>query len=105
MEFRSLARISGRRRDRLVRTGVYRWTRNPQNVGWGLLLLGVAIYGQSAAGLLLAVEFWIAFRLYVPWEEQFLERTYREDWQRYRETTPRFFGLPAGVHSWTRPSG
>ena len=94
IEFRSLARMSGRRPDHLVRTGIYRWTRNPQNVGWGLALLGVAIYGRSAAALLLAVEFWIVFRLYIPVEERFLDSVYGEHWHDYSEATPRFLGLP-----------
>lgn len=94
VEFGSLARMSGRCPDRLVRDGVYRWSRNPQNVGWGLALLGIAIYGRSAGALLLAVEFWAAFRLYIPREEQFLKGVYGEGWDQYRDATPRFLGVP-----------
>jgi protein-S-isoprenylcysteine O-methyltransferase Ste14 len=93
-EFRSLARLSGRRADQLVQTGVYRWSRNPQNVGWGVALVGIALCGGSGAALLLTSVFWIAFRAYIPIEESLLERVYGDEWRRYREIAPRFFGRP-----------
>lgn len=93
-EFRSLARMSGRRPFSLVRTGIYRWTRNPQNVGWGLALVGIALMGMSGAALLLALQFWVAFRIYIPSEEHYLERIFRDEWRRYCRSTPRFLGLP-----------
>ena len=93
-EFRSLARMSGRRTDKLITTGPYRYSRNPQNVGWFLGLLGIAVYGRSSVGLLFAVLLLAAFRTYVPIEEKHLERVYGTEWQRYRQHTPRFLGLP-----------
>lgn len=61
VEFRSLQRVSGRRMDQLITTGIFRWSRNPQNVGWALALFGLAIAGRSGAALLLAALFWIMF--------------------------------------------
>nr|MDO8076596.1 methyltransferase [Candidatus Freyarchaeota archaeon] len=48
IEFRSLRRISGVESRGLLTTGVYRWSRNPQYVGWYLILLGVSLIGASA---------------------------------------------------------
>jgi protein-S-isoprenylcysteine O-methyltransferase Ste14 len=73
---------------------VYRWSRNPQNVGWGVALVGIALCGGSGAALLLTSVFWIAFRAYIPIEESLLERVYGDEWRRYREIAPRFFGRP-----------
>ena len=92
-EFRSLARLSGRRTDKLVTSGPYRYSRNPQNVGWFLGLLGVAIYGRSSTALLFAVLLAAAFHAYLPLEEKHLERVYGTEWRRYLQQTPRFFGL------------
>ena len=92
-EFRSLARMSGRRTDRLVTSGPYRYSRNPQSVGWFLGLLGVAIYGRSSTALLFSVLLAAAFRAYLPVEERHLERVYGSEWRRYRQQTPRFAGL------------
>jgi len=37
-----------------VETGVYRFSRHPQSLGWGLSLGGLAVAGRSGAALLLA---------------------------------------------------
>lgn len=93
-EFGSLGRMSGRDNGRLIRSGIYRWTRNPQNIGWGAALLGMAILGRSVAALGLAVFFGLAFYLYCPVEERYLAGVYGEEWERYAAATHRFFGLP-----------
>ena len=93
-EFGSLGRMSGRANGRLIQSGIYRWTRNPQNLGWGSALVGVALLGGSGAALGLAAFFAIAFYLYCPVEERFLSGVYGEEWERYKASTHRFFGLP-----------
>lgn len=93
-EFRSLARMSGRGSRRLIHAGIYRCSRNPQNSGWGLALIGIAVMGRSLAALILAAEFWVAFRLYVPSEQRYLEKVFGHAWPRHRRRTPRFFGWP-----------
>lgn len=79
----------------LITGGVYRVGRNPQNVGWALLLTGGAFVRRSGLGLGLAALFWMTFRAYVPVEEAFLERTYDEGYRRYRACTPHFLGWPS----------
>lgn len=79
----------------LVTGGAYRVSRNPQNVGWALLLLGVALVRRSGAGAGLTALFWAAFRAYLPLEEAFLERTYGEAYWHSRDRAPRFLGRPA----------
>src|SRR6266540_2107487 len=76
LQFRSFRLTWGLAADRLVTTGVYRLSRNPQLVGWGLLLLGVAVVGRSGAALLLATMFWASCLLSVPLEERALVRSY-----------------------------
>lgn len=93
--FSSLARATGRDQSRLTRSGVYRWTRNPQNVGWALGLLGLALLGRSGLALLLAGAFWLLFWAYLPTEEKHLERLFGDEWRAYAESTPRFFGWPS----------
>lgn len=92
--FRSLRRMSGMETNRLVSTGIYRWTRNPQNVGWGLFLLGIAFIGRSFIALLLVILFWVLFRVYLIVEERYLEGIFGEEYRQYCERTPRFFGWP-----------
>ncbi len=92
----SFRRMSGMQTDELVSRGPYRLSRNPQNVGGGLMLLGVALLGQSGLALALAAFFWVLFRTYVPSEERYLERMLGEPYRRYRDRTPRFLGVPRG---------
>jgi len=92
VEFRSLKRMSGMDASRLVTTGIYRWSRNPQNVGWTLFLVGVGILRFSGMALLLAALFWIGFRVYLPLEERLLERLYGDAFREYRARTHRYIG-------------
>ena len=96
LQFRSFRLIWGLAADRLVTTGVYRLSRNPQLVGWGLLLLGVAVLGRSGAALLLATLFWASCLVSVPLEERALERRYGAAYEAFRSSVPRFFGLARG---------
>lgn len=98
-EFRTLRRMSGMVTDQLVTSGIYRWSRNPQNVGWGLFLLGVAVLGRSGMGLLLVGLSWLSFRLYMPDEERHLRQVYGDEYRKYFEHAPRYFGLPKRRHT------
>jgi protein-S-isoprenylcysteine O-methyltransferase Ste14 len=92
-EFRSVSRMSGRDEYELVTTGVYRWSRNPQNVGWLLALAGVGIIGRSALALGLVGLFALLFHGYlVTVEEPHLDRVFGSDYRRYLARTPRYVG-------------
>lgn len=90
--FRSWRRLNFRDSGRLITTGVYGWSRNPQAVGWTLVLIGVALVASSAMVLLLAAVMWLAFRLYLPLEEQFLERLHGDAYRAYCGRTRRYLG-------------
>ena len=92
-KFRSLARMSGQKENELIVGGVYRYSRNPQNVGWLLFLAGVSLLGNSAAGLALTFLFWLILHVYlVRTEEPHLKRVFGERYRRYLSTTPRYLG-------------
>jgi protein-S-isoprenylcysteine O-methyltransferase Ste14 len=88
----SVMRLSGLKTDRLVTEGIYRWSRNPQLVGSTVILVGVGLIRQSGMVLVLTVFFWLAVRLYLPVEEELLERLYGDAYQHYRLSTGRYFG-------------
>lgn len=90
----SFQRMSGMQPDRLITGGAFRFSRNPQNVGIGLALVGAAVLGDSALALLTAAGFWVVFYAYVGFEEKHLARVFGAEYERYRQRTPRFFGLP-----------
>ncbi len=95
IEFRSLRRSTGQDVSRLITTGIYRWSRNPQFIGWFLMLAGIAIAGRSGFALFLTVVFaavihWYTVRL----AEPYLESIYGEEYRRYKADTPRYIGRP-----------
>lgn len=92
--FRSFDRMSGRDTSELMTSGIYRFSRNPQNVGLALFFLGIALAGRSGAALLLAALFWVMFRSYVPIEEDFLESLFGRQYREYRRRAPRYLGPP-----------
>ncbi len=90
--FHSLKRMSGRKTDSLITSGIYRYSRNPQNVGWLLCLVGIACLGRSGLALFAAAIFWLGFVSYVGAEERYLAQLYGDEYAAYRETTARYFG-------------
>jgi protein-S-isoprenylcysteine O-methyltransferase Ste14 len=96
-EFRSFEQASGMETGNLVTSGPYRYSRNPQIVGWLLGLLGVALTYRSFQGLILVAAFLLLHRLYFEIEEQHLERTFGEEYRRYKASTPRFFGFSGNL--------
>ena len=97
--FRSFQRMSGLEANKLVTAGVYRYSRNPQNVGWGLVLLGAALMGRSALALMLAALFWLMLHVYlVEVEELYLDELFGEAYRKYRATIARYLGPPKSRH-------
>lgn len=93
--FASFERMSGRATDELITEGIYRYSRNPQNLGWCVALLGAAVAGRSPVALALVGLFALVIHCYVVWmEEPHLERLFGDDYRAYRERTPRYVGPP-----------
>jgi protein-S-isoprenylcysteine O-methyltransferase Ste14 len=92
--FRSFKRMSGLDSSRLVTEGIYRWSRNPQLVGWSLVLVGLGLVCRSAMVLLLTLVAWLSYRLTLPLEEELLRRLFGEAYETYRHLTHRYLGPP-----------
>ena len=92
--FRSFRLTWGLRTDRLVSDGAYAWSRNPQSVGWALLLLGAGFLGRSASALALGVLYWTSCLVWVPQEERALHERLGKKYDDYRKRVPRWFGVP-----------
>jgi protein-S-isoprenylcysteine O-methyltransferase Ste14 len=79
---------------RLIRTGPYRWSRNPQYVGTCLYLASLVLLSGShlAAIGCLAVAGWFLTAPFI--EEPWLAERYGEAYAAYRREVPRFVGRP-----------
>ncbi len=96
MEFRTLRRSCGQDTSKLITSGVYRWSRNPQFIGCLLYLIGMSLAGRSMFAFILtaaasAVICWYTVYL----AEPYLERLYGEDYRLYRRQTSRWLGMPS----------
>jgi protein-S-isoprenylcysteine O-methyltransferase Ste14 len=99
LQFRSSRLAWGLATDRLVTTGIYRYSRNPQLLGWGLFSLGIAVLGQSGAALLLAALLWVSTHVSVRIEERALERRYGAVYEEFKSSVPRYLGMPRKARS------
>ena len=81
------------REDELRTDGLYRYTRNPQNVGYALLFATYAVLANSPLVGVLTVEFAAVTVLQVLAEEAWLRDTYGDAYDAYCERVPRFVGV------------
>jgi protein-S-isoprenylcysteine O-methyltransferase Ste14 len=95
IEFRSMKKISGLDTSRLITTGIYRWSRNPQFFGLFLQIIGISLMGRSGFSFLLTFAAIIFSHYYIiRIEEPYLERIFGEEYKSYKLRTPRYIGIP-----------
>lgn len=78
----------------LVRSGPYRWSRNPQYFGDFGVLIGWAVIANSLLTFFLAAVGILCFYLAAMCEEPWLREEYGQRYEEYRKRVPRFFGWP-----------
>jgi protein-S-isoprenylcysteine O-methyltransferase Ste14 len=74
--------------ERLVDVGPYAWMRHPQDTGWGLVLLGVALAGRNVIALALVAIFVLFVQQLARADERLLEKRFGPRFRAYRESTP-----------------
>ncbi len=94
LRFRSFRLTWGIRTDRLVTDGVYSWSRNPQSVGWTLMLMGAGLMGRSGSTLALGLVYWTSCLLWLPLEERALHRQLGKHYDDYRKRVAKYLGVP-----------
>jgi protein-S-isoprenylcysteine O-methyltransferase Ste14 len=86
-------RMLGLNVEGLKQSGIYRRTRNPQLLGYWLMVLAIPVVWPSWYALLSAFLYWpIAHRMVLV-EEQHLEAQFGEEYLEYCRQTPRYIGL------------
>jgi protein-S-isoprenylcysteine O-methyltransferase Ste14 len=96
IEFRTLRRSCAQDTSKLITSGIYKWSRNPQFIGCLLYLIGISLAGRSMFAFALTtaafvIIYWYTVRL----AEPYLERLYGEEYRQYKKRTSRWFGVPA----------
>jgi protein-S-isoprenylcysteine O-methyltransferase Ste14 len=92
--FGSFARMIGRRVDALKQSGVYRYSRNPQLVGYGLFILAFVILWPSWRTLIATIVYCGMAHVMSHVEQQHLRKQYGASYEAYCERTPRYVGIP-----------
>lgn len=77
---------------KLTTAGPYRWSRNPQYVGWFLFLLGFALNDWSWWCLAALIASAVSLHLLVLVEEEHLLRTFGEQYRAFCRKVPRYVG-------------
>lgn len=89
-----MKRAVGRKVTDLKQSGLYRWSRNPQIVAYGLFLIGYALLWPSWSGALWVILYGLIGHMMVRTEEAHLNRVYGQAYATYCSRTPRYIGLP-----------
>jgi protein-S-isoprenylcysteine O-methyltransferase Ste14 len=84
----------GQRVSGLQQSGLYRYSRNPQIVAYGLVVIGYALLWPAWSGLVWVGLYLAIAHLMVRTEEEHLRRAYGAAYERYCAETPRYLGLP-----------
>jgi protein-S-isoprenylcysteine O-methyltransferase Ste14 len=76
----------------LATTGPYKWSRNPQYVGWFLFLLGFSLTDWSLWCLAVLLVVAISLHLLVLVEEEHLRGVFGEQYVEFQRAIPRYAG-------------
>jgi protein-S-isoprenylcysteine O-methyltransferase Ste14 len=94
--FESVAQLWGAEVGGLVSGGPYRFSRNPQYVGYVLAWVGAGLVRRSWHGLAAAASYAVAVRAWVPVEERNLRAELGAEYVRWAAGRPRWLG-PLGT--------
>ena len=81
-------------KDKVITKGLYRFTRNPTYIGMILMQIGVGIACSSWIYLLLTLALMILLNANSSAEERYCHYMYGENYQKYKNGTPRWIGIP-----------
>ncbi len=90
--FRSILKVLCVDAGKLTTAGPYRWSRNPQYVGWFLFLLGFALNDWSLWCLAALLAVTVSLHLLVLVEEEHLRRIFGEQYAEFCRNVPRYVG-------------
>jgi protein-S-isoprenylcysteine O-methyltransferase Ste14 len=90
--FRSPLKVLCLDQGTLAGTGPYRWSRNPQYVGWFMFLLGFALNDWSWWCLVALMIVATYLHLLILIEEEHLHRVFGEQYASYCRNVSRYFG-------------
>lgn len=89
-----LRKALGQQTEGLYRSGFYQYSRNPQIVLYGLVVIGVAFLWPSVYGLGWVLIYGAIAHMMVRTEEEHLGRIFGSEYKHYCEEVPRYLPWP-----------
>ena len=89
-----LQKALGQKVDGLYQMSFYKYTRNPQIVAYGLIMLGSAIIWASLYSLGWVLIYCAIAHMMVITEEEHLRKIYGHDYEQYCRKVPRYIPMP-----------
>ncbi len=89
-----ISKAVGQENSGLTCSGMYRRSRNPQVMFYGIAVLGYSMLWPSWSGIVWVVLYAILAQVMVKTEETHLKRAYGAGYVEYCEHTPRYIDLP-----------
>ena len=90
--FTGVEELTGTRNQMLLTRGVYRYSRNPQYLGYIVALAGASLARRSGAALVSAAALASVYSAWIPVEEQHLTGLYGQTYTEYTRRTHRWWG-------------
>ncbi|MFQ6113224.1 MAG: methyltransferase family protein [bacterium] len=86
-------RAIGQKVDVLIQSGPYRYTRNPQIIACSIAVIGSILIWPSWHSVGWVVLFAIIAHIMVLTEEEHLRNVFGDEYEKYCNSVPRYFGL------------
>jgi protein-S-isoprenylcysteine O-methyltransferase Ste14 len=93
--FKSVSKVLCFEAGNLTVSGPYRYSRNPQYLGWLMFLFGFALIECSLWSLAAVLVVAVSLHFLVLIEEQHLQRVFGEKYMDFCREVPRYAGRPA----------
>ena len=91
VEFRSFKRVFTLKTDKVISTGVYRFSRNPQYLGYILFLIGFSLpYRSILAFIFIVTHIIVVEVIFIQGEERYLEKKLGDEYMQYKKRVRRW---------------
>lgn len=76
----------------IIQEGLYHYSRNPMYVGFVVFLIGCSVLSGNMLSVLCPMCFFVILdRMFIPYEEEKMERTFGKDYLEYKQIVRRWF--------------
>lgn len=87
------AGIDNTQETKIVKTGIYKYSRNPAFVGFDLFYIGIALAFSNVLNIIFAFASILILHLQILEEEKFLPTVFGKEYLDFKERTNRYIGI------------